>query len=128
MRQVMQIDMPTGGVISPIMRLSVNITPKWTGSMPSVLISGIRTGTSRIISDSVSRKQPRTSRITLRTSRMMNGSVDTEVTRRTSCGPACSRVSTQASSAEAATMNITVAVVMAASPKMAKVESQVSSR
>src|SRR3954467_4246328 len=35
---------PTGGVIRPIALLMMNSTPKYTGSMPAVLMIGIRIG------------------------------------------------------------------------------------
>ena len=63
--------MPSGGCSSPIIKLSVIMTPKCTGSMPTFMITGIRTGT-RILIDAIgSRKQPITSRRILISNKMM---------------------------------------------------------
>jgi len=43
---------PTGGVVSPITRLSTMITPKWSGSTPILFIRGSNTGV-KIISEAV---------------------------------------------------------------------------
>src|SRR3990172_4281518 len=48
--QVMNIVIPTGGVIRPIMVDSTNTRPKWTGSMPAWATIGARTG---VISTSI---------------------------------------------------------------------------
>ena len=57
--------MPSGGWSSPIMRFSVIITPKCTGSMPTFEFTGIDTGTRMLIEAIGSRKQPTTSSRTL---------------------------------------------------------------
>src|SRR5215475_12391073 len=103
--------MPSGGCSSPIIRLSVIITPKCTGSMPTLTITGRRTGT-RILIDAIgSRKQPTTSNRTFVSNRMMyllsvrasSDSVVYSVTRVV--------VSTQPNSEAAPTINSTPAVV-----------------
>ena len=83
----MNILMPTGGVISPIIRLRMNTTPKWTGSIPTDLMSGISTGTSRMTIDRLSKKHPRMSRTTLSRTGSTAGSVVTEVTATHQCRP-----------------------------------------
>src|SRR5262249_1204127 len=103
--------MPSGGCSSPIMRLSVIITPKCTGSMPTFRITGISTGTRMLIEAMGSRKQPttsnkilgsnrRTERFSVRTN---SDSVVYSVTRVV--------VSTQPNSEAAATISRTPAVV-----------------
>ena len=62
--------MPSGGCSSPIIRLSVIITPKCTGSMPTLVMIGISTGTRMEIDAIGSRKQPITSSSTLISSRI----------------------------------------------------------
>ena len=38
----MNSDVPTGGVHRPIIRFRTSTTPRWTGSMPKEVISGIK--------------------------------------------------------------------------------------
>ena len=42
--QAMNIKMPRGGVIPPMSKLMTATTPKWMGSMPTEVMSGIRIG------------------------------------------------------------------------------------
>ena len=48
----------TGGVCWPMPRLIVTMRPKWTGSMPTALTSGITTGTTRMIAAAECRNMP----------------------------------------------------------------------
>ena len=61
--------MPTGGVSRPIIRFSTMIRPKCTGSMPSLAMIGMNTGTRIVIAAIVSMKQPTNSRKMLASSR-----------------------------------------------------------
>ena len=70
MRESTNSTIPSGGCSSPIMRLSVITTPKCTGSMPTLRITGISTGTRMLIEATGSRKHPTTSSTTLASSRM----------------------------------------------------------
>src|SRR5216683_5825917 len=63
--------MPSGGCNNPIIRLSVITTPKCTGSIPTLRMIGISTGTRMLMEAMVSRKQPTTSSSTLIRSRMI---------------------------------------------------------
>ena len=56
----------TGGVCWPMPRLMVTISPKWTGSMPTALTSGMTTGTTRMIAAAECRNNPRIRNSTLR--------------------------------------------------------------
>src|SRR5262245_65859517 len=51
---------PSGGCRRPIIRLSVIMKPKCTGSMPTFTMTGIKTGTRMLIDAIGSRKQPMT--------------------------------------------------------------------
>src|SRR5215475_7986780 len=53
--------MPRGGCNSPIIRLSVIMTPKCTGSIPTLTMTGTSTGTRMLIDSIGSRKHPTTS-------------------------------------------------------------------
>ena len=70
MRASTNSTIPSGGCRSPIIRLSVITTPKWIGSMPTLRITGISTGTRMLMAAIVSRKQPTTSSRRLIMSRM----------------------------------------------------------
>ena len=61
---------PTGGVISPMPRLTIMIMPKCTGSMPRVLTTGSRMGVRMRISGAMSISVPSTSSSTLIISRI----------------------------------------------------------
>src|SRR4029077_13750896 len=52
--------MPSGGCNSPIIRLSVIMTPKCTGSMPTLTMTGIRTDTNMLIDSHGSREHATT--------------------------------------------------------------------
>ena len=70
MRESTNSTMPSGGCNNPIIRLSVIITPKCTGSIPTLRITGISTGTKMLIEAIGSRKQPINNSKTLVRSRM----------------------------------------------------------
>ena len=82
----------TGGVCWPMPRLIVTIRPKWTGSMPTALTSGITTGTTRMIAAAECRNMPSS-----RNSRLRSAStahlfcVSSETAARSACG-ACTSV------------------------------------
>ncbi|MOA07072.1 hypothetical protein D3C78_1267500 [compost metagenome] len=57
---------PTGGVISPIPRLTIMIIPKCTGSIPSELVTGKSTGVKIRISGAMSISVPISSSMMLR--------------------------------------------------------------
>lgn len=61
---------PTGGVTKPTSTLKTTITPRCTGSIPSVLPIAISAGTVRISTPMVSRNIPRNSRMMFTISRM----------------------------------------------------------
>src|SRR5690349_20719453 len=65
MLMMTNITMPTGGVIRPIIRLRTITRPKWTGSMPTAVVSGVSTGTSTTRIATASMMQPRSSSRTL---------------------------------------------------------------
>ena len=60
--QEMNISVPTGGVIAPIVRLSTISRPRCTGSMPSCAPIGARIGVTRISAATLSSSMPSTSR------------------------------------------------------------------
>ena len=103
--------MPTGGVSRPIIRLSTRISPKWIGSMPSLAMIGMKTGTRMVIAAIVSMKQPTNSRKTLASSRKTIGLELIDSTHAPTASVAWVVVSTQAKIDALATMNSTVAVV-----------------
>ena len=56
---------PTGGVINPMTKDSINTIPKWMGSTPNPVTIGNRKGENRIRRARVSTKQPRTMKLQL---------------------------------------------------------------
>lgn len=56
---------PTGGVISPILKLNTIMIPTWTGSIPSMLNTGISIGVKMISAGVRSKKVPIINNITL---------------------------------------------------------------
>ena len=78
MLMMTNITMPTGGVISPIIRLRTITSPKWTGSIPTAPVSGVSTGTSTTRIATASMMQPRSSSRMLIISSTAQGSCETE--------------------------------------------------
>src|SRR6266511_4159699 len=107
----MKRTMPTGGVSRPIIRFSTMIRPKCTGSMPSLAMIGMNTGTRIVIAAIVSMKQPTKSRKILASSRKTSGLSLIDSTQAAIASVICVVVSTQAKIDALATMNSTVAVV-----------------
>ena len=58
MEQATARTLATGGVCWPIAKFKVTIIPKWTGSIPRLLIKGITTGTTKIIAAAECKKNP----------------------------------------------------------------------
>gem|GEM_PF-4949298 len=67
---------PSGGVLRPIPRLRIMITPKCTGSMPKLLAIGRKMGVVMMISGPISMKVPSTSSSTLIISSTSSGSLE----------------------------------------------------
>jgi len=64
---------PTGGVIVPIPKASIMITPKWTGSTPIVCTTGRKIGVTMIIRGAISIKVPKIKRHIRTIKRMRKG-------------------------------------------------------
>ena len=62
---------PTGGVQSPIQRLSIRIIPKWVGSIPKEVTMGRKIGVKMSTAGVASINIPTTSRITFIIKRIM---------------------------------------------------------
>ena len=103
--------MPTGGVSRPIIRFSTMTSPKWTGSMPSLAMIGMNTGTRIVIAAIVSMKQPTNSRNTFASSRNTYGLSEIDSTQMPIASVTRVVVSTHAKIDADATMNSTTAVV-----------------
>ena len=54
---------PTGGVIEPMHMLKINMTPKWTGSMPKLMQIGRKIGVKIRIAGVMSKNMPTTSKM-----------------------------------------------------------------
>ena len=76
--QVSSSTLATGGVCWPMARLSVTITPKWTGSIPAAVTTGITIGTTRTMAAAECRNMPMTRKKTFRIARMAHFSLVTE--------------------------------------------------
>ena len=68
-----KIHNPSGGVVSPIVRLRTIITPKWTGSYPTDKTIGKKIGAKSNMRAIVSMKHPKRSNITLMMSIIIKG-------------------------------------------------------
>src|SRR5438132_9993538 len=64
---------PNGGVNMPIAIFTVMTIPKWIGSMPRALTSGMNSGVSTMIAEVGSRKHPTIKRITFTAIRKPHG-------------------------------------------------------
>lgn len=105
---------PTGGVISPIELFTMNSTPKYTGSMPACLMTGIKMGVSTRMVGVMSIAVP-----TITTSSMMASSSKVGLSMRglsnsTTASATSDTVISQAETSAAATRNMMTAVVLAA--------------
>ena len=107
----MKSTIPTGGVSRPIIRFRIITRPKCTGSMPSLAMMGMKTGTRIVIAAIVSMKQPTNSRNTLASSRNTSGLSEIDSTQLPIASVTCVVVSTHAKIDADATMNRTTAVV-----------------
>src|SRR5436305_13990052 len=105
---------PTGGVIRPIALLMMNSTPKYTGSMPAVLMIGIRIGVRMRIVGVMSSAVPTITTTTMMANinsvlLPMNG-----LSRSTTWVEISETVISQDDTSAAATRNMTMLVVTAA--------------
>ena len=62
---------PSGGVLRPMPRFRIMMTPKCTGSMPNFITTGRKIGVVMMISGAMSMKVPRTRSTMLIISRMV---------------------------------------------------------
>ena len=65
---------PSGGVLSPMPRFRIMMTPKCTGSIPKFTTTGRKIGVVMMMSGAMSMKVPSTSRTMLIIRRMVRGS------------------------------------------------------
>ena len=106
-----EIDQLAGGVIRPIMRFRIITSPKCTGSMPSLAMIGMNTGTRIVIAAIVSMKQPTNRRKTFASSRNTSGLSEIDSTQLPIASVTWVVVRTHAKIDADATMNRTTAVV-----------------
>src|SRR3954462_101746 len=108
---------PTGGVIRPMALLMMNSTPKYTGSMPAVLMIGIRIGVRIRIVGVMSSAVP------TMTTMIMIANINSVLlpmkgfNRSTICAEISDTVISHDDTSAAATRNITMLVVSAAETK-----------
>ena len=107
---------PTGGVISPMPRLTISTMPNCTGSIPSALTTGRKIGVPIMISGAMSMKVPSTSRMTLISSKVMIGSSVIPRMKATVCAGTCSSAISQPKAVAVPMISMTIPVVRTAPP------------
>ena len=110
-RAMMNSTNPTGGVSKPIMRFNTMTRPKCMGSMPSCCATGTKMGTKIVMAATGSKKQPIKSISTFASNKNIHASVVTPKIHDAISAVIPSAVNIQLKILEAATMNITTAVV-----------------
>lgn len=102
---------PKGGVQKPIAKLTVIMTPKWTGSIPIPWTIGSKIGVRMIMEAIVSMNIPTIRSIIFISNSMINGFSDTEVIMLATSTGTRSRVSSRPNEAAITTITSTVAEV-----------------
>jgi hypothetical protein len=119
---------PTGGVIMPMVRLTITRMPNCKSSMPSACAIGPRIGTSTMMPGSGSKKMPNASSSRFTATRNASGGRSRLTTHAVSSCGTRDTVSTHANAADIATMISTEAVISAERARIAGSMLQASER
>jgi hypothetical protein len=119
---------PTGGVMVPMPRFRISMTPKCTGSMPMALATGRKIGVPIMMSGAMSMKVPSSSRTRLIRSSVRSGSSVMPRISATVCAGTCKSAISQPKDVAVPMISMTMPVVRAAPPTASVNPSQVRPR